>query len=91
MNFIDPGIPDEDVIRLANHQSAILIMADKDLAELMFRQVLAAHGVVLTRLAGLSQSRKAEILSSAIRERASEIPNAFSVVTPSTIRIRHKP
>jgi len=38
----------------------------------------------------LSQSRKAELLSSTIRERAPEIPNAFSVVTPGTIRIRHK-
>jgi len=88
---MDPGIPDEDVIRLANQQPAILITADKDFGELVFRQALATHGVVLIRLAGLSQSRKAEILSHAIRERASEIPNAFSVVTPGAIRIRHKP
>lgn len=88
---MDPGIPDEDVIGLANQQPAILITSDKDFGELVFRQALATHGVVLIRLAGLSQSRKAEILSSAIRERSSEIPNAFSVVTPGAIRIRHKP
>jgi predicted nuclease of predicted toxin-antitoxin system len=87
---MDPGIPDEEVIRLANQQPAILITADKDFGELVFRQTLATYGVVLIRLAGLSQSRKAELLSSAIRERASEIPNAFSVITPGTIRIRHK-
>lgn len=88
---MDPGIPDEDVLRLANHQSAILITADKDFGELVFRQALATHGVLLIRLAGLSQSRKAEMLSSAIKERASEIPNAFSVVMPGTIRIRPRP
>lgn len=87
---MDPGIPDEDVILLANQQSAILITADKDFGELVFRQALATHGVVLIRLAGLSQSRKAELLSSALKERASEIPNAFSVVTPGMIRIRYK-
>jgi len=66
-------------------------MADRDFGELIFRQVLAVHEVVPIRLAGLSQSRKVEILSSVIRERGSEIPDALSVVTPSTIRIRHKP
>ena len=88
---MDPGIPDEDVFRLSNRRSAILITADKDFGELVFRQASVAHGVVLIRLAGLSQGLKAEMLSSAIRDRASEIPNAFSVVTPGTIRIRHHP
>ena len=87
---LDPGIPDDDVLRLANEKSAILITADKDFGELVFRQALATHGVLLIRFAGLSQSRKAEILSSVIRKRASEISNAFSVVTPGTIRIRYK-
>jgi len=38
---MDPGIPGEDVLRLANHESAILITADKDFGELVFRQALA--------------------------------------------------
>ena len=87
---MDPGISDEDVFRLANLQSAILITADKDFGELVFRQAFATYGVFLIRLAGLSQALKAEMISSAIRERDSEIPNSFSVVTPGTIRIRHK-
>ena len=88
---MDPGISDDDVLRLANQQSAILITADKDFGELVFRQVLATYGVLLIRMAGLSQSLKAEMVSSAIKEHAPEIPNAFSVVTPGTIRIRYKP
>jgi predicted nuclease of predicted toxin-antitoxin system len=58
---MDPGIPDEDVIRLADMRSSTLITADKDFGELVFRQALVTHGVVLIRLAGLSQSRKAEL------------------------------
>lgn len=63
---MDPGIPDEDVIRLANQQSTILITADKDFGELVFRQALATHGVVLIRLAGLSKHsrRKCSLLLS---------------------------
>ena len=87
---IDPGIPDEEVLRLANQQSAILITADKDFGELVFRQALVAHGVLLIRMAGLSQARKAEIVSSVIKERVSEILNAFSVITPGRVRIRYR-
>ncbi len=87
---MDPGIPDDEVIRLANQKSTILITADKDFGELVFRRALATHGVVLIRLAGLSQSIKAEMLSSAVKEHASELTNAFSVVRPGTIRIRPK-
>jgi predicted nuclease of predicted toxin-antitoxin system len=86
-----PGVTDDDVLHLADQHSAILITADKDLGELVFRQALVTHGVLLIRLAGLSQKRKAELISSAIKERVSEITNAFSVVTPGTIRIRYKP
>ena len=77
---IDPGISDDDVLRLADQRSAVLISADKDFGELVFRQSLVAHGVLLIRLAGLSQARKAEIVSIAIKTRASEIPNSFSWV-----------
>jgi len=55
---IDPGISDDDVLRLAHQRSAVLITADKDFGELVFRQSLVAHGVLLIRLAGLSQARK---------------------------------
>ena len=75
---MDPGISDENVLRLTNQQSAILITADKDFGELVFRQAFATYGVLFIRLAGPSRALKAEMTSSAIRERASEIPNSFS-------------
>ena len=81
---------DEELLKLADSSSRVLLTNDLDFGELVFRQAFATYGVFLIRLAGLSQALKAEMISSAIRERASEIPNSFSVVTPGTIRIRHK-
>ena len=46
----DPGTSDEDVFRLANQQSAILITADKDFGELVFRKAFATYGVLLIDL-----------------------------------------
>ena len=88
---MDPGIPDGEVLSLANQRSAVLVTADRDFGELVFRRGSISHGVLLIRMAGLPQERKAELVSSAIRAHTSEIPYAFSVLTPGTIRIRQRP
>ena len=45
-------------------------------------------GVVLMRLAGLSQEAKAVMVHSAIRLHGPEMMNAFTVIGKRTIRIR---
>jgi predicted nuclease of predicted toxin-antitoxin system len=69
-----PGIPDDAVLDLANREGALLLTADKDFGELVFRQHLLAPGVVLIRLAGLSPTNKAAIVASAIAQHAAELP-----------------
>ncbi len=86
---MDPGISDDDVLELANYNSAILITADRDFGELVFRQGRISRGIILVRLAGLSPAKKAELVFSGIKEHASEIEHAFSVISAGTIRIRH--
>jgi predicted nuclease of predicted toxin-antitoxin system len=61
-----PGAVDEQVLNRANQEPAVLVTADKDFGELVFRQKLASHGVVLLRLAGLSATMKADEVASAI-------------------------
>lgn len=39
---------------------------------------------------GLPQERKAAIVAEAIRKHGAAMPGAFTVLTPTTIRIRHK-
>jgi len=83
-----PGASDEDVLELAKHEGAILLTADKDFGEMVFRQRRMTEGVAFIRLAGQSQKRKAEIVASAVKRHGEELLRAFSVITPGGIRIR---
>ncbi|MBD2500485.1 DUF5615 family PIN-like protein [Anabaena azotica] len=85
---MEPGISDDVVLDLANQEEAILLTSDKDFGELVFRLRRIASGVVLIRLAGLSIISKAEIIANTINEHSSELLGAFTVITPTTIRIR---
>jgi len=57
---LSPGVTDDDVLRQANDRGALLLTADKDFGELVFRQRLVHSGVLLLRLAGLTNVTKAE-------------------------------
>ncbi|MDD5474086.1 MAG: DUF5615 family PIN-like protein [Candidatus Methanoperedens sp.] len=86
----DSGISDDEVLDLANREESLLLTADKDFGELVFRQRKITGGVVLIRLAGLTPARKAEIVFDTINKHGTELLNAFSVVTIGAIRIRHE-
>ncbi len=81
-------MPDDDVLNLANQEAALLLTADKDFGEMVFRQRLHAHGVVLIRLAGMLPARKAEVVALAIREHLQELLRSFGVIVPGMVRIR---
>jgi len=83
-----PGMSDDDVLHLANQETALLLTADKDFGEMVFRQRLHMHGVVLIRLAGLTPVRKAEIVTLAVREHLKELPRSFAVIMSGIFRIR---
>jgi predicted nuclease of predicted toxin-antitoxin system len=86
---MEPGIPDDVVLERANQVTALLVAADKDFGELVFRERrLSSGGVVLIRLAGLTAERKAEIVSKVFEERGPEFAHAFTVISPGRIRIR---
>jgi predicted nuclease of predicted toxin-antitoxin system len=85
---LDPGLADEDVLALAVGQGAVLITADKDFGEIVFRQRRAAAGVLLIRLAGLSQHAKATLVVRAVQAHSGKLRNAFTVVSPGHVRVR---
>ena len=60
---MEPGIDDDDVLQAANEHGALLLTADKDFGELVFRLGRLSRGVVLLRLAGLSPEAKAVTVS----------------------------
>ncbi len=83
------GISDDVVLDLADQKGATLLTADKDFGELVFRQGRMTRGVILIRLAGISSIRKAEIVASALAAHGGEMEQAFTVITPGAVRIRH--
>ncbi len=85
---MSPGINDLQVFELANQHQFVLLTADKDFGELIFRQKLTTFGVILIRLAGLKPRQKARLITEAINEHGDEMLGGFSVITSKTIRIR---
>jgi len=85
---MDPGISDEKVLALANDKNALLLTADKDFGELVYRLHRISAGVLLMRLAGLSPARKAELVSSVVRDHGEKLIHTFTVVTPGLVRVR---
>jgi len=85
---MDPGITDDEVLRQAVQQNAILMTADKDFGELVFRQRRMTCGIMLIRVAGLTPDAKAHLLSSVVAKHHKEVVTAFSVVSPGRVRFR---
>lgn len=85
---VGPGMSDDEVLQLANQEAALLLTADKDFGELVFRQRLHMHGIVLIRLAGQSPTHKAESVALALRAHLAELPHSFAVIMPGMFRIR---
>jgi len=83
-----PTSSDDLVLAKANEANAVLMTSDKDFGELVFRQKLVHRGVVLSRLAGLSNETKARIVARVLQERSDELENAFGVISPGAVRIR---
>jgi predicted nuclease of predicted toxin-antitoxin system len=83
------GASDNSVLNQANVQQALLLTSDKDFGDLVFRQHRISTGILLIRLAGWPQERKAAMVAEAIRKHGVAMPHAFTVLTPTTIRIRH--
>jgi len=85
---MNPGISDEEVLEIANHQGAVLLTSDKDFGELVFRDHRYTFGIVLIRLFGISAENKANKIHDVIKEHGAELVNSFTLVTLDSVRIR---
>jgi predicted nuclease of predicted toxin-antitoxin system len=88
---LSPGIPDPDILKQANDDGALLMKADKDFGELVYRQRLVHAGVILLRLAGPTPAAKANVVAATIKDHGPQLVGAFSVVSQGTVRIRRGP
>ena len=85
-----PGIADPAVLAAANASASVLLTADKDFGEIVFRQRRWSGGIILIRLAGLSPEAKALMVGSVVSNHAAELVEAFTVVTRRAVRIRRR-
>lgn len=84
------GILDDDVLRKAASENALLLTSDKDFGDLVFRQGRAAAGVLLLRIAGVPTRDKGRIVAGAVGEYQDELQGAFSVLTRTALRVRKR-
>jgi|RhiMethySRZTD1v2_1073278.scaffolds.fasta_scaffold679560_2 predicted nuclease of predicted toxin-antitoxin system len=82
-----PGLADEDVLTIARQEARILIVADRDVGELIFHQELAHTGVIFFRLSGATLHTKIEHLNTVLADYTDQLKRGeFLVVsrwTPS--------
>ena len=88
---LDPGIPDDAVLELSRTSGVVLLTADKDFGELIYRQGRLSAGVLLLRLLGLPPETKAFLVTRAVARHAAALPGAFSVLSPGAFRVRPRP
>jgi predicted nuclease of predicted toxin-antitoxin system len=87
-----PGLPDEDVLTIAQKERRILIVADRDFGELIFHQGLASAGVIFFRLPGAKLQTKIDQLNTVLAQHSDDLERGeFLVVTPGQIRIAGRP
>ena len=82
------GADDVSVLKIASESISLLITSDKDFGELVYRQKLVAHGVLLLRLAGLSGDRKARLVAQTVARHGITLTTSFSVLAPNLFRMR---
>jgi predicted nuclease of predicted toxin-antitoxin system len=84
--LLAPGMSDEAVLALAYDQQRVVLTADKDFGELVFRRGLAARGVVLLRLSLPHEAERLELFKRFWPVIEKKVWGHFVVVTDSTIR-----
>ena len=80
--------PDTEVLSISSNERALLITEDKDFGELVFHKKRSHFGVLLVRLEGISRQERIRMVCDIIQSRGSELANAFSVLTPASLRTR---
>jgi predicted nuclease of predicted toxin-antitoxin system len=87
---LEPGMDDESVLDRSLQVSGVLITADKDFGEMVFRQQRVAAGVLLVRLAGVKPKLKASWVAEIVDRYGAGLHGAFAVLAPGRLRLRRR-
>jgi predicted nuclease of predicted toxin-antitoxin system len=84
------GLPDEEVLAIASNEGRILITADLDFGDLVFKDGLKHAGILLMRLPGVPLRTKEARLAYVLSQFAADL-DQFLVVTEHNVRVRRIP
>ena len=82
------SVDDAVVLEIAATESGLLVTADHDFGEHVFRQRTNSAGIFLVRLAGLSDAEKATHLTHALLTCGDEMIGNFLVLNQNKLRVR---
>jgi len=82
------GAPDILVLERAEREERIVITSDKDFGELIYKQGLAHHGVILLRLETDEPAARITVVRRVILRSQGNLKGRFVVATEKKIRIR---
>jgi len=89
---ISPGTENGEVLEMAQQEEAILLTADKDFGELVYRgcleEDLKLKGLVLIRLSNYPLKKRTKIVSEFFEKEYQRIKGKFVVLSGKTVRIR---
>jgi predicted nuclease of predicted toxin-antitoxin system len=86
-----PGERDPVWLDKAESDQRLILTSDKDFGELVFRDRLNSHGVVLLRLGNISLTDRIAWLERAWPVIEAKSPGKFIVVTAKKVRVRPLP
>jgi len=81
------GLDDESLVQKAHLENYILITADKEFAEIIFRRKKPHKGVILLRLEDERPENKISILQRVLESYSDRLVNNFVIATEKTVRI----
>jgi len=85
---VAPGAPDDEVLRVANAESRLVLTNDKDFGEMAFRERRVTAGIVLLRLQSQDGVEKANRLKKILPVIEEQVAGHFAVVTEERVRLR---
>ncbi len=85
-----PGADDQTVVRLALHDSRILLTEDKDFGQLVHASPGNAPGVIFMRCPASARQAMAQTVVELVRTHNEQLMGRFAVVEPGRIRVSQR-
>ena len=80
-----------DALDIARRLDTVMVTEDTDFGNPVMRQRTPSAGVILLRLSGLARPLQPDCIVSTLAMRATAIPHSFTVIAPTSVRIRALP